>query len=412
LRNRKSRGASNDEEEGPLTIRSDAMTRCPWMWAAIGTLWAGTWGSAARAQAATVPLPRKTLEFRVVGARDNSPLPDVSIVVSTFWPQKTQNFATDPDGRCRIPVPTRATDFFQISVRKEGMVPIRVDWSGREDVATLPESYTLPLTSGTSIGGTVRNQRGEPIPDAHVYVWLEYARSENHRDRVYLGDGYYVTTDALGKWRCAMMPADLSDKDYLGFHLFHPDYLSNTAAHDRQHSSVDELRTMSSEMVMEDGVSLTGRVVDLRGRPLREAQLFIQEPGPYPVDPESLSPDEAARLLARTDADGWYRFGHVEPGEYMVGADAEGHARRFGKVVASASPERNEIRLPTLEEADEIARRTRHEFARILEKQEAQRPKDIPQRWVLYGFLIVAGGVVLIAGVRRWIADRQGRQKP
>jgi hypothetical protein len=390
------------------------------MWPLMVALMTTGWGPAVRSQGdpgraagprsgakGSDPLARQenALEFRVVDARDKTPLSDVSIVVVAAEVTGATTLATDEDGHCRIAIPKRVTQFVGISARKEGFVPVRVAWSGHDIGAVLPESYTLALEPGTPIGGIVRDTLGRPVVGALVYVWFEREQPRNEWECVFLEDDYHVETDAHGGWRCTMMPDSLSVKDRLMFRLIHPDYVSEPVGY-RRSLPIEKLRRMTSVMVMEDGVALTGRVVNSRGLPVMGARVRLQGPG-FMINSALLTPEQADCLQTETDADGRYRFRHIEPGERQVMVEAREYVRLDARVVAGARLEPAEIRLTSVEEMEEAARVARLDSERMLEVEEEAGPNDIPQRWVMNGILIVVAGVSLILILWRWILERR-----
>jgi hypothetical protein len=346
------------------------------------------------------------LDFHVVDARDKTPLPNVSIVVVADV-SRAATLATDEVGQCRIAIPKHATQFFGISARKEGFVPVRVAWSGHDIGAELPRSYTLALEPGTPIGGTIHDTLGRPVAGALVYVWLERDRPGDEREQIFLEDEYHVETNAHGGWRCTMMPDNLSVKDHLMFRLIHHDHASEPLKY-RRRLPIEELRGMTSLMVMEDGVPLTGQVVNSRRVPVAEARVFLGLPW-LSIDPTSLTPEQADCLLTETDADGRYQFEHIEPGERQIMVEARGYVRQNARVVVGARSEPAEIRLTSGEEMEEAARVARLHFERMLGVEEHAGPNDIPQEWVMNGVLIVVAGIGVIWISWRWRVRRRGQ---
>jgi hypothetical protein len=224
----------------------------------------------------------------------------------------------------------------------------------------------------------------------------------------FLEDDYHVETDAHGGWRCTMMPKNLGVKHRLLFRLIHPDHLSEPLEY-RRRLPIEELRGMTSVMVMEDGVPLTGRVVNSRGVPVVEARVFLGASG-YPIDPASLTPEQADCLLTETDADGRYRFGHIESGERQVVFEAEGYVRQNARVLVAATSAPAEIRLTSVEEMEEAARAAGQHFERMLAVEEHAGPNDIPEEWVMNGVLIVVASIGLIWISWRWRLGRRGQR--
>jgi hypothetical protein len=387
------------------------------LWPSLVALLIAAWGTAVgsqadpgRARSATrgpeSPATQgRALELRVVDARHKTPLSDVSIVVVTSQATGVASLATDQTGRCRIAIPNQPTSFFGISARKEGWVPVRVAWDGQDIGAILPESHIVALEPGTPIGGTVVDTRGRPVAGALVYLSLEREQTSNVREHVFLGDEFHVETDAHGRWRCMMMPADLGENDCLMFRLIHRDYVSEPLIFRRSLPNA-QLRGMTSVMILEDGVALAGRVVDSRGLSVADARVFLQVPG-YFINPDSLTPEQAGCLLTRTDAAGRFRFGHLERGEREVMVEAPGYVRRNAQVVAGTSSEPAEIRLTSVGEMEEAARQARLDAERQLAAEEDGGLNDIPQDSVITGILIAVAGLGLIFVAWRWIAWRR-----
>jgi hypothetical protein len=348
------------------------------------------------------------LEFRVIDARDRTPLANVSIVVFTADVGHATALTTHEDGFCSFAIPkhtSRFPPFLGISARKEGFVHVQVTLLGGELDTKLPESYTLALEPGAQIGGTVRDRRGRPVAGALVYVWLEREKLRNAREQVFLDDDYHLVTDDQGRWKYTMIPDDLSVKDRLSFRVIHPDYVSESLSY-RRSLPIAELSGLTSVMVMQDGVPLTGRVVNSRRLPVVGARVFLQGPG-YIIDPTLLTPEQLGCLQKETDADGRYRFGHIEPGEHKVTVEAQGYIRQDAPVVVEAKSEHAEIRLTSVEEMEEAAQVARLQFDRMLAADEIAGPNDIPQEWVLNGILVVAAGIILIWTLSRWRVRRR-----
>jgi hypothetical protein len=197
-----------------------------------------------------------------------------------------------------------------------------------------------------------------------------------------------------------MMPANLSAKDLLSFRLIQPEYISEPLEY-RRTLPIDELRKMTSVMVMEAGIALSGRIVDSRGLPVVDARVFLPVGG-YTVDPASLTPEQADCLLTETDSDGRYRFGHLEPGDREVIVEARGYVRQNARVVVGPKSAPAEIRLTSVKELEEAARVARLGFERMLAADEKAGPHDIPPEWLIIGVLIGAA-VVVVARLILWL---------
>jgi hypothetical protein len=201
-----------------------------------------------------------------------------------------------------------------------------------------------------------------------------------------------------------MMPADLGVKDRLLFRLIHPDHVSEPIGYPRS-VSIEQLRAMTSVMVMDDGFALAGRVVNSRGMPITRARVFLQDPA-FMVDQSSLTPEQVSCMRTETDANGRFRFGHVKPGECQISIEAQGYVRQTARVSAGERSQPTEIRLTSTEQIEDAAEAVRLSFERVFVAEE-KHAFDIPQIWVMYGVFLSAVGAGPILILRRMV----GRSK-
>ena len=127
---------------------------------------------------------------------------------------------TDPAGHYVV-TPDRKTSFLTLHIRAEGYVPVRVDWNSGRTTAPLelPASYTVPLERATSIGGMVKDPEGKPVRGATVFVLIPPgpATEPGVHPRVDIWEEP-CATDAQGRWRFALVPADLKTPWLRGTH--------------------------------------------------------------------------------------------------------------------------------------------------------------------------------------------------
>ncbi|MGH7140343.1 MAG: M56 family metallopeptidase, partial [Pirellulales bacterium] len=118
---------------------------------------------------------------RVVGP-DGGPIAGAKLVAeirrwdrSAEWEKyasiKEYNYGTRQDGTVAIKLP-ELVELLRIWVRKEGYVTLCAMWWPKEepDLAALPEEFTYRLQRGTVMGGTVKNNDGQPIEGVKVEV--------------------------------------------------------------------------------------------------------------------------------------------------------------------------------------------------------------------------------------------------
>src|SRR5205807_394921 len=124
-------------------------------------------------------------------------------------------------------------------------------------------------------------------------------------EELYLDDDYCVETDALGRWRCTMMPAELAGVSQLAFRLTHRDHASEPAPNYARRLPFEQLRAMTGVFVMQDGFPVSERVADSLGRPIAGATVILGLPG-YSPSPEI--------TRTETDSAGRFRLEHAAPG--------------------------------------------------------------------------------------------------
>ncbi len=117
-----------------------------------------------------------------------------------------------------------------------------------------------------------------------------------------------MTTDAEGRWRFPEMPTGWND---LYLRATHPDYVPTSLQRDVPKPSDLLLKAKKAEFILDEGVTLPGRVLDDRGRPIAGAMVAL-----------GANRRIGARDLPSvgTDADGRFRFDHVPAGTETVTA--------------------------------------------------------------------------------------------
>ncbi|MHC4499767.1 MAG: carboxypeptidase regulatory-like domain-containing protein, partial [Planctomycetota bacterium] len=241
---------------------------------------------------------------------------------------------TDEGGRCRIETGEEKTNFILIEVKAERFVPVSVHWGEEEGLLEIPRTYKVALEPGTSIGGFIQNEDGQPIEGATIHlragggesstingaqVW---ARIWDHKE----------TTDANGFWRCDMMPSGL---DYVEIRLTHADYVDDESYDTTATPPKRALRDMTSIMVMERGVDLVGMVVNWNGQPIGGASVRQGVENTWGIYYPSTA----------TDNGGIFEFKAVRRGLVLLTVQAKGYAPDLRKVTVREGMEPVEFRL-------------------------------------------------------------------
>ena len=284
-----------------------------------------------------------TFEVVVVADDTNKPLPRAEFDVNIDL--KGRRARADDSGRLVIDLAGRRIhDSVSFDVWADGYVQQRRRFersdpkyprdTGRVEVRLLPANETL--------GGTVRDESGRPIPGVTVAVW-GYLGEKKHKDE--LAYRVVASTDDQGRWRAG----NFRKMTFAYLYLDHPDFLSDGSIPTRTFGSPEgrtphpkelaPLRDFSDVQVMKRGVAIRGRVADRRGRPIPGASVaWLKE-----SERMGFGNDLPATLA---DAEGRFTIPHVPPGDLVLVARARGHAPEIVPIAAKADAKETEIVLP------------------------------------------------------------------
>ncbi|HEY0256452.1 MAG TPA: carboxypeptidase regulatory-like domain-containing protein [Candidatus Methylacidiphilales bacterium] len=234
------------------------------------------------------------LELRLVDESDGSAVANAQ--VRTDLKDLPLTFLADSHGMALIEL-AEPPRHLALRVQREGYVPKLVVWDLQTVNAPWPEHFTLKMERTHTIGGIVRNQRGEPVAGATVLVTLRNASPQGVQPRIHT-DLFEspVLTDAEGRWRFDQAPADLSP---LWVRLAHPDYISNE--HIPTLPAAEEFKSGTAALTIRSGVPCAGEVTDEQDHPLEGVKVILGEGGE----------DSTTKPSCQTDAEGRFRFGGV-----------------------------------------------------------------------------------------------------
>ena len=127
-----------------------------------------------------------------------------------------------------------------------------------------------------------RTSRGIPSPAPGTRIRLQHfpaqlinpAQSLNDRDSIEIGVSDPIETDAAGRWRLGMFPADFRASEPLSIEVSHPDYVSDVTQ-PRPNPPLEDLRNQSAIHVMTKGLPVRGTVLDPAGKPVEGAALIL-----------------------------------------------------------------------------------------------------------------------------------------
>jgi len=242
-------------------------------------------------------------------------------VKARFWTRKGESrekFTTDDQGQCVIRVPQPQPEYVGIAVEAAGYVPVLAGWENRDfppKHEVVPEQFVFPLQEGTSIGGTVINEDGEPVEGVKVYLLLTGEEGKIKRN---IGEEQYATTDADGRWRSDILPENI---DGLWMNLKHPDYVNTDVWNTVPVPPVKALRDLSSVMVVKRGITVSGVVRDENGSPIAGALVQLGGGG-------------CAMKSTRTNKDGRFELRNCEKGAEHVSVQARRKSPEIRRVSA------------------------------------------------------------------------------
>jgi hypothetical protein len=117
-------------------------------------------------------------------------------------------------------------DILRLHTRCDGYIPLFTHWEELDE--NPPDTFSIKLTKGTTVGGIVKNEDGQPIVGAKVEVMMVQDFRETQKRTCYthwLAEGDDArTTDAEGRWTLDNVPGgDVK----LSLKITHPDYLGD-----------------------------------------------------------------------------------------------------------------------------------------------------------------------------------------
>jgi protocatechuate 3,4-dioxygenase beta subunit/peroxiredoxin len=248
-----------------------------------------------------------TLTFLVVDKETGQPIPDLPL--SVRLDNGESHTSTDDQGKATINY-LADQKYLGVTARPDGYVPITVAWQSYQGKDPIPDSYTLKMEKGTSIGGIIQDEAGKPISGVKVYLII--GRASERRDatggrpRETVGAAYNfnVRTDDQGKWRYDAAPKELAPPN---IRLEHPDYLNDDYFGSTPAPPLPKLRDMTGVMVMKKGISVSGRVLDIDGQPIAGAEIA-----------QGRDRFGSNFPTTKTDGSGSYQFPQVRPNSELV----------------------------------------------------------------------------------------------
>jgi len=254
--------------------------------------------------------PAGRLTLRAVAAETGLPIEGVSISYRRTRPDgknEKGSVTTGNDGQATIEYPPDVcARYFEITARMPNLVPVYLLWDDKRHPLELPAAKELRFERGTPIGGIVKDEAGHPIAGATVRVLAPPTECEGANNSFALGE---LTTDAQGRWRLDVAPRNLAA---VGMNIEHPHYRMGGGMVSHNLESVS---------ILTKGLTVTGRVVDAAGRPVKDARAFMGYDHLVPSAPTGM-----------TNERGEFSLENCTSGSTLVTIEAEGFEPQFRDV--------------------------------------------------------------------------------
>jgi uncharacterized GH25 family protein len=156
-----------------------------------------------------------------------------------------------------------------VRVSAPGRVMMEMWWSPRNFRGDAPALCTVPLESGTTIGGIVVDPLGNPLEGARLRIGIDSPQDDAPHAVI---DDENVVTDAQGRWQVTNAPSQIKGIWVLAWH-------ENFPGSDRESSpmvNVEKLREQALiSTVRAVATKLAGVVLDPDGKPLAGATVVV-----------------------------------------------------------------------------------------------------------------------------------------
>jgi hypothetical protein len=160
------------------------------------------------------------------------------------------------------------------------------------------------------VGGIVQDEQFEPIEGAEVQMLAGFGDKAQMPAVDITGS---FKTDANGTWKCGIFPEDAS---WASMKVTHPAYVLQDIY---QPATIEQLKASLYITILEQGITVTGRVLDLQQRPLQA----IVSRGLYRREDEK---------GITCDKEGWFRFDNVSLGNEVFFAQCKGSGPQIQQI--------------------------------------------------------------------------------
>jgi protocatechuate 3,4-dioxygenase beta subunit len=237
--------------------------------------------------------PEHTLSLTVTDKATGETVGDADVQVRLDGAQ--QRSKTDEFGRAAVGLSTKTPNSVTITVKKAGYASLGVRWQGITADKPLPSELQFDLEPGTTIGGVVKDEAGQPVAGATVRVSNSFGEQSGKVSPVVDVD---TKTDAQGKWSAAGIAPKIEQMwQNVGAAGFFNDQVHHFVP------SVPDVYQKTAVFTITRSSSVTGKVFDPDGKPVAGAAIASGEEG-----------WSGARHKAKSGADGTFTLKDLKAG--------------------------------------------------------------------------------------------------
>jgi uncharacterized GH25 family protein len=239
----------------------------------------GLWAAGVASAASQAPVDgENAFELRVVGP-DGKPVPGATVEIRSDSSSIRRGklvrstaygiIATaDAEGVLGVGLPAKSARFFGLFITIPGYGPYWASWSSDNHEEPIPRRFTAELEAGWSVGGIVVDPEGKPIRGAKIHPSIEFKKKPGDHQQLAIGDT--LVTDANGKWRFDSVPVSLGS---VSLSIDHPDFKPGYQELGRAGFGLANGAEPTGKLVMDRGLTVTGKVTDEDGKPIAGARV-------------------------------------------------------------------------------------------------------------------------------------------
>jgi beta-lactamase regulating signal transducer with metallopeptidase domain len=257
--------------------------------------------------------------LRVVGP-DGKPIPQAQVELHTYphpaigqvrqgkLVKRESNellVATDDQGQLVVEL-AQVPTHFNVYITIPGYGPYWARWSS-ENHAPIPSRFTAELEAAWSIGGIIVDTAGKPVEGVIVWPSIEFKKRPGENQQ--MGTGTRLKTDAAGRWQFDSVPVSMSE---VHVNINHPSFQPVRRRLTRSEFGIERGRQPLAKLVLDHGLTVTGKVTDEAGQPVAGALVRTK----YMNNIRE----------AKTGSDGVYRLVGCEPVATEIVVSAKGWA--------------------------------------------------------------------------------------